>query len=560
MKSTLIEVLRYVHRLVNSGDFKKAKALCLQVLRDEPRNTDALNLAGIIAMNNGAYDEAIQAFEKVLEVQPERAPSYYNLGLACIKTGQWGLAASYLQTAVQLKPGLEVAYADLCLALTRSGKVEAALEAGKNAVLLLPENPVAHYNLSLAYSALKAYELSFKHCLKAAQLLPEHPSIQIDLAGDYVGLGDIAAAVKCLRKAIRLNPRDVEPYRQLARITKYSSPDHEDVYRIKKLASEDWLTESDHASVLFALGKIYQDCSLYDDAFGCYEQGNRLQEKLNPFDPEEFERYISSIIGMSTQATIAGKSVFGNPSETPVLIVGTPRSGTSLVEQILASHPEVFGAGELDWFVRTAETLPGYLNTSGAYPECIPALGKESIADLSSRYLGYISSLAADERRITDKMPGNFLYLNLMHIFFPRARIIHCRRDPMDACLSMYTEYFPGAVPYSCNLTKLGAYYRQYERIMEHWHSVLPPSVMIDIDYEALVLDQEVESRRLVEFIGLEWDEVCLAFYEKKRYVRTASDLQVKKPIYTSSIGRWKNYQKHLRPLEKELKRRYCPS
>lgn len=553
MKHTVVEALQNAHNLVSSGNFQKAETLCLQVLREQPLNPDALNLAGIIAMNNGAYEQAIQAFGKVLETRPNHGPNLYNLGLACLKAGQPGQAARHMQTAIQLQPGLASAYADLCLALTRSGKVEAAVEVGRKAVSLLPDNPVAHYNLALAYDELKAYESSFEHCLKASQLLPEHPGIQIDLASDYVGLGDIKAAAKCLRKAIQLNPEDVEPYRQLARITRYSSPDHEDVDRLKTLVTEAWLADDDRAAVFFALGKIYQDCSFYDEAFGYFEQGNCLQEKLSPFDPGEFERYISSIIEMSTRARVAEKSEFGNPDETPVLIVGTPRSGTSLVEQILASHPDVFGAGELDWFVRTAEALPGYLDVSVAYPECISVLGKESIGDLSSRYLGYLRSLATGEQRIADKMPGNFLYLGLAHILFPHARIIHCRRDPMDACISMFTEYFPGAVPYSYNLSKLGAYYRQYERIMEHWHSVLPPGVMIEIDYEALVQDQEVESRRLVEFIGLEWDDACLAFYKKKRRVNTASDLQVKKPIYTSSIGRWKNYRKHLGPLQERL-------
>ena len=244
----------------------------------------------------------------------------------------------------------------------------------------------------------------------------------------------------------------------------------------------------------------------------------------------------------------------GNISNTPVFIVGVPRSGTSLVEQILSSHSDVFGAGELTWVGVVASSIQDNLKTDTHYPECIQELTKSNINGLAEQYLRYLHTLANNESRITDKMPNNFLHLGLIHILFPNARIIHCRRDPRDTCVSIYTEYFPDGLPYSYNLLKLGAFYKQYERIMDHWRTVIGAGLIIDIDYENLVKNQEEESRRLVKFIGLDWDDSCMDFYRKKRRVNTVSNLQVKKPMYSSSIGRWKHYEKYLQTLDQGFK------
>ena len=550
----IANTLQAARDCLNRGNHAEAKSLCQQVLRKKPNNFEALKLLGFIAMSSGDFKRAIQIFAKVISRKPKSAIAYYNLGLAYINAGEASFAVQNFKKSIELKPDLACVYGDFCLALTRCGDIEAAISAGEEAVSLLPDNAIAHCNLAQAYDAWKSYDSAYKHYQKAAELLPNHPGIQLALATAYVGFGNTKAASECYRKVIKLYPEDVESYRQLARINKFASTDHEDVQKLKAILSESWLNDEGRASILSALGKIYQDCKLYDDAFAYYEQANKLQETLSDFVPEVFADYISSLIKVLDSEILSEKRTLGNVSKAPVFIVGVPRSGTSLVEQILSSHHDVFGAGELTWIGQAASSIQGSLKTTTHYPECVQELTDSNINELAEKYLLYLNSLADNESWITDKMPNNFLHLGFIHILFPNAKIIHCRRDSKDSCVSMYTEYFPDGLPYSYDLLKLGAFYKQYERIMNHWRTVLPEHAMMDIDYESLVTNQEEVSRQLVEFIGMPWDDACLTFYQKQGRVNTASDLQVKKPMYSSSIGRWKHYQKHLQPLEQGFK------
>ncbi|HFD11216.1 MAG TPA: sulfotransferase [Crenotrichaceae bacterium] len=332
--------------------------------------------------------------------------------------------------------------------------------------------------------------------------------------------------------------------------TRYDTTNNEDLHRLKILEKQKHLTDEDRTSVFFSIAKIYQDCELHDKAFYYFAQGNTLQAKKYPFSTAKFIDHISSTIEFQTKELLAEKALFGNTSKTPVIIVGTPRSGTTLVEQILSSHHDVFGAGELTWVGAAASAIKGYLETDTPYPACTKELTKSNIIELAGKYLHYLQSLASGESRITDKMPNNFLNLGLIHILFPNARIIHCRRDFRDACTSMFCQYFPGGHAISHDMFKLGIYYKQYQRLMSHWRAVLPADTMIEVDYETLVANQEAESRRIVDFIDMEWDDACLDFYKKKRLIYTASSKQVTKPIYTSSVGRWKRYKEHLQLLE----------
>jgi len=549
----IANTLQAARDCLNRGNHAEAKSLCQQVLRKKPNNFEALKLLGFIAMSSGDFKRAIQIFAKVISRKPKSAIAYYNLGLAYINAGEASFAVQNFKKSIELKPDLACVYGDFCLALTRCGDIEAAISAGEKAVSLLPDNAIAHCNLAQAYDAWKSYDSAYKHYQKAAELLPNHPGIQLALATAYVGFGNTKAASECYRKVIKLYPEDVESYRQLARINKFTSTDHEDVQKLKAILSESWLNDEGRASILSALGKIYQDCKLYDDAFAYYEQANKLQETLSDFVPEVFADYITSLIKVFDSEILSEKRTLGNVSKAPVFIVGVPRSGTSLVEQILSSHHDVFGAGELTWIGLAAEALPGYLKAATPYPECTQTLTKSNINELTEKYLNYLHSLSGKESRITDKMPNNFLQLGLIHILFPNARIIHCRREPRDACTSMFCQYFPGGHAISHDMFKLGVFYKQYQRLMAHWRTALPTGTMIEVDYEELVSNQEAESRRLIDFIGLEWDDACLDFYKKKRLVYTASANQVTKPIYTSSINRWKRYEKHLQPLEDGL-------
>lgn len=553
MAQAVAEALQKAQKLITAGKLSKAEALCMKTLKRERRQPDVLHLLGIIALRGGRHARAVELYTEALQARPNYAVYHYNLGLAHLRSGQFESAVEHLQRSIELDPNLSIAHNDLCLALKNAGDFETAVEVGRKAVILMPEDAAAHYNLAIAYDDWQDYEASFVHYQKASQLLPDHPGLLYDLGRAYSGRGDTSSARQCFLRLIQLKPRQPEAYTSLVQITKYNSPSHEDVNKLEALLAQDHPSNDNRSGIYFALGKIYQDCGLYDEAFSYFEQGNKLQDNKLQFALEEYTAYISSLIETYTPELIAEKSAFGNVSEVPVFIVGTPRSGTTLVEQILSSHPEVFGAGELTWFGKASAGLNTYLHTTTPNPESAQELNRTGSEELASKYLRYIHSLAGGEPRVTDKMPANFLMLGLIQMLFPNARIIHSIREPRDSCVSMYCHYFPAGQRFTYDLFKLGAWYAQYQRIMAHWRTVLPAGTMTEISYENMVQNQEAESRRLVEFIGLEWNEACLAFHQKKRRVHTASHLQVTRPMYSSSVGRWKAYAKHLKPLEAGL-------
>ncbi len=553
MTPAFATIIQKTQKLINAGNLGKAEVLCKKALKKTPSQPDLLHLLGIITMRNGQHDRTVQLYTEALQSRPNHAIYHYNLGLAHLHSDQLDSAVEHLQRTIELDPNVPGVHSSLCLALKKAGNFEDAVEAGKKAVTLTPEDAAAHYNLALAYDDWQDYEASSEHYLKASSLLPEHPGLLYDLGRAHIGMGDLESARQCFLRLIQLSPEQPSAYISLTQITTYSSPDHEDVNRLKAFVSRDQLSDESRTGVLFGLGKIYQDCGLYDEAFSYFEQGNKLQDDKHQYALENHIRYTTSLIECYTPELIAEKSSFGNTSQTPIFIIGTPRSGTTLVEQIISSHPQVFGAGELIWFGHAQAVLNTYLQTTTPNPESIKEMNPVKSKDLAIKYLRYIHSLSNGASRVTDKMPANFMLLGLIHILFPNARIIHCRREPKDSCTSMFCHFFPSGQPFTYDLFNLGAWYAQYQRLMAHWRNVLPAGALIEVDYESMVANQASESRRLVEFLGLEWDEACLAFHKKKRRVHTASNMQVTKPMYSSSIGRWRAYEKYLQPLEEGL-------
>ncbi len=542
--------LKKAQHLISSGEINKAESICKKILKKAPHQIDALQLLGIIALNKQQFDKSIEFFNQVLQMNPNHAVSCYNIGIAYGNSGQVEPAVNYLKKAVELKPDMACAYRDLCMALKETDNTEFAVQAGRTATRLTPEDPAAHYNLAKALHEWRDFDESFKSYQRANSLSPDNPAIIYELAQIHQGRGETDLAKKYFRRVIELYPKEIESHRQLMRLSKYTDPNHDDIKKIQKFKNDMSLNPDERTSVMFMLSKAYADCDLYDKAFNYALKGNKIQDQILQFNADEFSDYISSLIAFYTPEHIRKLKQSGSSSSTPIFIIGTPRSGTTLVEQILCCHQNVFGAGELDWIMKCINALPHYLKSATNYPACTESMTKKAATELSSKYLRYITSLASGEPRITDKMPGNFLHLGFIHILFPSAKIIHCQREPRDACISMFLEYFPGVVSYSYDLYKLGAYYSQYLRLMKHWRSVLPEGTMLDVKYESIVQNQETETHQLLDFLQLEWDKACLDFHKKKRRVFTASHLQVSKPLYSSSMQRWKKYEKHLQPLE----------
>lgn len=546
----LVDTFRKAQKLIASGKLDKAAALCKKSIKQDPNQLDVLHLLGIIALNKKQFDEAIKYFGKVLKTRPDHAVSHYNLGLAYRGSREKVLAVKHLKKATELQPDMAAAYTDLCAALIDIKEAEQAVAIGHMATNLTPQDPAANFNLGEALHEWRNFEDSFKYYQTANKQAPDDPTILFKLGNAYQGRGDSEKAMVCFRRIIELYPKEITAQCQLMGLNKYQDPNHEDIRHIKSLENKTGLSDDERTAIYFTLSKAYQNCNLLDDAFNYAQKGNQLQDKLRQFNPDEFADQISALINFYTPAKISELSKLGNLTNTPIFIVGTPRSGTTLTEQILCCHQDIFGAGELNWVSRCINALPGYLESSSNYPACVSDLTEKAVAELAPKYLSYLDSLASGEPRITDKMPDNFRHLGFIHTLFPNAKIIHCQREPRDASISMFLHHFPDGISYSCDLYKLGAYYSQYLRLMDHWRSVLPKGTMIEVKYESMVQNQETETRRLLAFLDLEWDETCLAFHKKKRRVFTASHDQVTKPLYSSSVERWKTYQKHLQPLE----------
>jgi tetratricopeptide (TPR) repeat protein len=349
-------------------------------------------------------------------------------------------------------------------------------------------------------------------------------------------------------------PAHTSYHGELAQLRKFSAENENDLRCAREMES---ILERDreadaNATLHFALGKIYTDLKQYDASFQHYLDANRLTRKTFEYSPDQTTEFVDRTIKAYPPTLFDRLESLAAASDLPVFILGMPRSGTTLTEQIISSHPDVAGAGELGDIGRMAEALSKFLGSDLHYPECIAQLNPSTVSAYVDRYIQELRSISSNALRITDKMPGNFKYAGLIALLFKNIRIVHTARNPIDTCISIFFQNFKGFHPYAYDLYELGLYYREYHRLMEHWKTVLPVKIH-ESRYEDLIADPEYYSRQLIDYVGLPWDDQCLRFHETKRVVQTASHWQVRQPIYKSSSQRWKRYDKFLGPLKEGL-------
>jgi hypothetical protein len=299
----------------------------------------------------------------------------------------------------------------------------------------------------------------------------------------------------------------------------------------------------------FAAGKALDDIGLADEAFAHFAKGNALKQKTMPQNEAGFLRLFERIKAVFTPDLVERWRGAGCPSERPIFVLGMPRSGTTLVEQILAAHPAVAGRGELMHFGQAVDGLSRQLQRPGGFPEIAAELHGRAFEALGENYIARIDPDIKSELRVTDKLPSNFLFLGLIRLALPEAKIVHVRRDPRDTCLSCFFQLFDGQSNRIYDLGELGRYYRAYASLMQHWRQVLGEGSFLDVQYEDLIAEPDAQARRLLEYCGLPWDERVLGFHRAARAVRSASAGQVREPLYASAVGRWRAYEKHLTPL-----------
>ncbi len=495
------------------GQTQEATKLYTRILAAQPGHISALNGYGSLLHQQGNTKEAVACYQRALEKDPYSAESHMNLGYAFHDLKRHEEALAHCEKAVQLAPKVSVAHNNLAISLQALGRVQEAEKAAQQAVRLNPTYANAHNNLG---NALQAQ-------------------------------GKKEEAAKAYRESLKYNPTYAMAYRNLGLVTKFKPDDQELIDTMEQLLASPNLPDTARMHLSFALGKAYGDLKQVDPSFTHYLEGNRLRRKEVKYDSAAIKAYFNEIKSIYTPDYAAQAPTSGIDDDTPIFILGQPRSGTTLMEQILASHPNVFGAEELHYMGTIANTFC-HRELGRVYPSCMKQAKAEDLEKIGKEYLRLLRTHSADAKHITDKMPANFQYVGMILQSLPNARIIHCHRNPMDNCFSIFKYYFVGSINYAYDLKELGEYYLLYRDLMDHWHSVYPGRIF-DLEYEEMTRDAENLIPKLVDYCGLPWDDACLNFHSTKRDVRTASAMQVRQPIYTSSVEAWRPYETHLKPL-----------
>jgi tetratricopeptide (TPR) repeat protein len=489
----------------------------------------------------GRLEEAARRFEQALDVDPDYAEARFGQATAYLALERPADSIASCDRVLASDPNHGAAHRARGRALVALQRHVEALENFRRAAQLLPDDARIAHELAGALDATDRHDEAISACERAVALDPNLAAAHGDLGALLVMSGRFTEAEAAYIKAVALEPTRVVHYAALAGLRKMRSDDPI-LLEMEKLARDvASLSQPDQLSLHFALGKAYAACGEHERSFEHYLKGNALKRESLTYDERQMFGRLERIRYFFTPALMASRTGSGDPARVPVFIVGMPRSGTTLAEQILASHPDAFGAGERIDLQKAA---------GPTYPECVLAMTHGALTNLGSNYVAGLAPLAPEAARIIDKMPNNFHYLGLIRLALPNARIIHMRRDPVDTCLSCFTTRFKGDnLPFSYDLAELGRYYRAYVKLMAHWRKLLGSDGFLEVDYEALVDDVEGQARRILGHCGLPWNDACLAFYETKREVRTASAIQVRQPIYRSSVGRWRPSASVLKPL-----------
>ncbi len=518
---------------------------------------EQLNLLADL-FNSGRHAEMAALGQDLTRQFPESGQSWKALGTALQVQGRDALHA--LSKAAQLLPGDPETHNNLAAALLDGGRALDAFAAATQALTLYPDYAEAHANLGKAALQLKRLAESIAHYERAIALRPNDPSWHCNLGIACNQSGRLDDARRAFEQTLKLEPGVVPAHYGLSQLKTYGTDDPHPAMLESRVQDAGLLPLDLRLCYWFTLGKMREDLGRYDDAFAAYREGNRLKHGTIRADEKNDDAVVERIIATFDSTLFAARHGQGHaaPGKTPVFIVGMPRSGTTLLEQILASCQDVHGGGELRFISEIAEeTFRG--PQARAFPLTVPDLPPEKLADMGRQYMERAWSLAPQAAVLVDKMPENFFYVGLIRLMLPQAKIIHIMRDPMDSCLSCYGLLFDGdKQAFSYDLEMLGRYYTRYAHVMAHWHAVLPDTILA-LRYEDLVQNTAAEARRVLDYIGLPWDERCLEFHRNPRRVDTASAAQVRKPIYTGSMKRWQRFEKHLEPLARIIEKAGSP-
>ena len=572
---------------LNERRFADAERLFRRFLKDHPSHVGALNLLTIVLMSMERFAEAEPLIARAVKLDRSSDVSFYNYGLILKRLGKPKQAVAQFTQALRLNQSVADTWNSRGAALNDLDAYQRAIADFDKALALNPNHPGAYANKGRSLGGLQHYDDALTAYDKALALDPRlteawlgrgavlalldrydeafaafQQALAIDphLASAHCGIGNtlrelgrLDEAREAYLKAIAREPGCGEFYYQYANTKKVAAGDPQ-LAAMEKLAADNAAPATDRMYVHFALGKAYADSGDHAQAFAHWRRGNALKRETIEYDEAAMAALFERIEQTFTPALIVDKRGHGDPSSVPIFVLGMPRSGTTLVEQILASHPQVHGAGELSVLENILSTAPDAGGQDVAFPDYVAGLDGPAIRQIGARYVAVLAKLAPGAAHVTDKMPGNFFFVGMIHLALPNAKIVHIVRDPVDTCLSCFSNMFSGAQNFTYEQGELGRHYTRYRRLMAHWHRVLPPGAILDVRYEDVVADLEGQARRLTDHCGLAWDDRCLAFNETSRPVRTVSATQVREPIFSHSVARWRAYEAWLGPLLAELK------
>jgi tetratricopeptide (TPR) repeat protein len=495
-----------------AGEFGKAEIICRDILRRDPRNVNATRMLGTLARD----------------------------------LGKSRLAARMLRNAVKLAPDFFGARLDLARALIEIDELDECEELLKNTIRMQPDMPATFSVLGNLYSKRGQFEEAVKIYEEAIRLQPNHGPSLAAMGHALKTIGQQERSIDTYRNCITRHPEFGEAYWALANLKTFRFNDDE-IETMERHINDEKLSDETRVNFNYALGKAHEDRENYDRAFACYHKGNELRRPHENYDPVQTEAVHDQIIETITPELLESNSGFGDPDPAPLFIVGLPRSGSTLIEQILASHSQVDGTHELPDLPRIIRAINEQRPQGDGYPQGLKHYGEE-LKELGQQYLEWTKRYRKDAPYFTDKMPNNFASIGLIALILPNARVVNARRHPLDSCMGCYKQLFYKGQSFTYDLVELGEYYLEYQRMMDHWHQVVPHMVL-DIQYEDMVADQENQTRQLIEHCGLPWEDGVLRFYETDRAVITASSEQVRQPIYSKSVNSWRRFEDHLEPL-----------
>ena len=547
--AALQNALNLIGTLMQQKRLMKARKLCDAALAANPNNSQLHHALGVVHQSRGDMSRAAQSYQDAVAANPANVSSWVNLGICARTAGTPDQAIAAFEKAIDADPNSFHAHYNLGLVhcdRKDMGKAVASLNA---ALKINPSSSEALFQLGFLEELRGNHERAIEHYRALLKGSPNWAPAHTHVGACLQMIGRFEEGAEHLKRAVELNPRDGRAHFLLAS-SRQAVTDSAYLAEVEKLARDKATPRPDSINMLFAAGRMREYLGSFEAAFNNYKAGNDLRNAGYDFDPHEIAQMARRVEHVFTPDYVAKLADMGDPSDRMVFVVGIPRSGTTLVEQIIATHPEAEGVGEL-------ANLQRIFAAAGAgrgpeEPDILEDLTAPVVEAMVSQFADDIPEAARDARRVVDKTPGNALWLGVLYAMFPNAAYIHCERDPMDTLWSCYAQNFHTDVAYACDFHNLAAYHKAHNRVMEHWRNLLPKPIH-NVRYEDLVADPETHIRRIVDAIGLEWDDRCLDFHRTDRSVQTTSLWQVRRPMFSSSIGKWKRFEPHIAPLREAL-------